>query len=72
MKIILISDLYPLKKDRSIPLVLEDFALAFKSFRAEISIIRPNFILNCLIRNHKIFKSGKYFEDKQANSERKY
>ena len=62
MKIILISDLYPLKKDRSIPLVLEDFALAFKNFGVEISVIRPNFILNSLIRNHKIFKSGKYFE----------
>ena len=56
MKILLISDLYPLKKDKTIPVVLEDFALALKELGNEIVVLRPNFLFNSLISGHKIYK----------------
>lgn len=62
MRILLISDLYPLKSDHTIPSVLEDFSLALKEKNAVIEVIRPNFLFNTFIREHKIFKSGIYFE----------
>ena len=60
MKILLISDLYPLETDLTIPSVLEDFSLSMKKFGAEIEVIRSNFLPNTLIRKHKILKSGTY------------
>ena len=63
MNILLITDLYPLKKDKSIPLAIKHFVLAFKELNYNISVIRPNFILNSLIRKHKIFKEWIYCED---------
>lgn len=60
MKILFVSDLYPLASDRSIPSVVEDFALAFKDFGAETIVLRPNFLLNTFIRGHKIVKSGEF------------
>ena len=63
MKILLVSDLYPLKKDKTIPFVLEDFTLAIKDFGVEVVVLRPNFIINSLIRSHKIFKDGIYMQN---------
>ena len=60
MKILLISDLYKIVKDNSIPNVLNDFSLALKDFGHEIVVIRPNFLINSIIRKHKILKNGKY------------
>lgn len=60
MKILLISDLYPLEADLTIPSVLEDFSLSMKNLGNYIEIIRPNFLINTLIRKHKIIKSGTY------------
>ncbi len=62
MKILLISDLYPLKSDNTLPSVLEDFSLALKEKNIIIEIIRPNFLFNTFIRGHKIFKSGEYLQ----------
>ena len=49
MKILFVTDLYPIINDKKIPKVIEDFALAFKEKGNEISVLRPNFILNALI-----------------------
>ncbi len=60
MKILLISDLYPLFQDETIPLVLEDFALALVELGFSVDVIRANFLINTIYRKHKIFKEGKY------------
>ena len=60
MKILLISDLYKIIDDNSIPSVLNDFSLALKEFNHEVAVIRPNFLINSIIRKHKILKNGKY------------
>ena len=60
MKILLISDLYKIIDDNSIPSVLNDFSLALKEFNNEVAVIRPNFLINSIIRKHKILKNGKY------------
>jgi len=60
MKVLFVSDLYPIVPDRSIPAVVEDFALAFKDFGCEVEVVRPNFLLNTVIRGHKILKSAQY------------
>ena len=44
MKILVVSDLYPLISDRSIRFVVEDFALALKQKVEKIEVIRPNFL----------------------------
>ena len=62
MKILLISDLYPLKSDSTLPSVLEDFSLALKEKNILVEIVRPNFLFNTFIRGHKIFKSGVYLQ----------
>lgn len=59
-KILLITDLYPIECEQTIPLAIEDFALALKDFGYEITVIRPNFLINTLIRKHKIYKQGIY------------
>ncbi|MBR3605704.1 MAG: glycosyltransferase family 4 protein, partial [Candidatus Gastranaerophilales bacterium] len=53
MKILFITDLYPIIEDKTIPKVLEDFALAFKERGDDVFVIRPNFLLNSYLRGHK-------------------
>ena len=60
MKILLISDLYPLFDDRTIPFVLEDFSNAFVEFNKSICVIRPNFLFNAIIRSRTIGKQKLY------------
>ena len=62
MKILLISDLYPLKADSTLPSVLEDFSLALKEKNILVEVVRPNFLFNTFIRGHKIFKSEIYLQ----------
>ena len=60
-KILLITDLYPVDNfDKSIPLAIENFALAFKDYGINIEVIRPNFLFNTILRKHKIYKQGTY------------
>ncbi len=63
MKILIVSDLYPLIKDRSIPSVVEDFVLALREKVECIEVIRPNFLFNVFLRGHKFVKSGVYFKN---------
>jgi glycosyltransferase involved in cell wall biosynthesis len=62
MRILLITDLYPLK-DSNEPNVLKDFAKAWQQMGHIVDVIRPNFLLNTKIRKKKIFPSKTYFED---------
>ena len=54
MKILLITDLYPILEDKTIPNVIEDFALGLFEFGHQIFVIRPNFLFNSILRGHKI------------------
>ena len=63
MKILYVSDLYPLKNDKTIPIILQDFVLGLKELDLEVIVLRPNFILNSMIRGHKIFKDGTYIQN---------
>lgn len=55
MKILFVTDLYPLLFDKTIPNVVEDFALGFLELGYEVFVIRANFLINSIIRKHKIF-----------------
>ena len=61
MKILLITDLYPIIEDKTIPNAILDFAVGLKDFGEELCVFRPNFLLNSIIRKHKIVKNG-FFE----------
>ena len=61
MKILLVTDLYPLEEKHSgIPKAIENFALALKDLGCEISVLRADLILNSIIRGRKPYKQGKY------------
>lgn len=53
MKILFITDLYPIFDDKTIPKIIEDFAIAFKERGNDVFVIRPNFLLNSYLRGHK-------------------
>ena len=63
MKILLITDLYPISlySDKTIPSTIEDFAFGLKKIGCEIKVVRPNFVFNSLIRGHRIIKNGEYY-----------
>ena len=63
MKILLITDLYPIKKDDSLPFIVRDFALGLKEMGNEITLIRPNFLLNSFIRRRNFIKQEEFFEN---------
>ncbi len=61
MNILFVTDLYPLfEKEKGIPLTIQDFALGFNGEGHSVSVFRPNFILNTIIRGRKIYKNGEY------------
>ncbi|MBR5305032.1 MAG: glycosyltransferase family 4 protein [Candidatus Gastranaerophilales bacterium] len=53
MKILFVTDLYPILDDKTIPKIIEDFALAFKKRGNDVFVIRANFLLNSYLRGHK-------------------
>lgn len=63
MNILFISDLYPIIEDETIPSVVLDFTLGLKEIGNKITVLRPNFLINSLIRKHKILKEGIYFKN---------
>jgi len=68
MKILLISDLYPLSnKEILTPKVLYDFVKDWKILGHEVEILRPNFLLNTFVRGKKICKTGQYENAYNAN-----
>jgi len=63
MKILIISDLFEIKKDCTIPSVVGDFAKAFIKSGHDIVVIRPNFLFNSFLRGRKFAKTGKYYSE---------
>lgn len=60
MKILFVTDLYPIKNNDSTPRAIENFAIALSKLGHEIEILKGNFLINSLIRGHKIYKNGIY------------
>ena len=61
MKILLVTDLYPLENDhKGVPLAIENFALALKELGCEISVLRADLIFNSILRGRKPYKQGEY------------
>jgi len=61
MKILFVTDLYPVKKDeRSTPRTLSNFVDEWKKFGHIVTVIKPNFILNSFLRKKPYYKDGNY------------
>lgn len=61
MNICLITDLYPVKFDEKYtPRTLSNFVEEWKQAGHNVSIIKPNFILNSFIRKKPYYRNGKY------------
>ena len=61
MKILVITDLYPIKKDEKYtPRTIEAFVKEWQKQGHEVKVIKPNFILNSFLRKKPFYKSGFY------------
>lgn len=61
MKILFITDLYPISQDEiQTPKVLFDFVQEWKKSGVNIEVLKPNFLLNSFIRHKKFYKTGKF------------
>ena len=60
MRILFVTDLYPVFEDNKTSKIVEDFALAFKQKGYEVGVICPNFLLNSFIRGKKYARQGQY------------
>lgn len=61
MKILFISDLYPVKEDeKTTPRTLSNFVCDWEKAGHEVDVIKPNFILNSFLRKKPFYKQGNY------------
>ncbi len=68
MKILVITDLYPIKDDeKCTPRTIYDFVQEWKKSGHEVKVIKPNFILNSFLRRKPFYKSGIYGDIENIN-----
>ena len=68
MKILLITDLYPVKQsEKYTPKTVYDFAAEWKNLGHEVKVIKPNFILNSFLRGKPYYKNGVYGDVENVN-----
>ena len=61
MKILFITDLYPVKKtETTTPITLYDFVKGWRTDGIDVDVIKPNFILNSFLRSKPFYKTGRY------------
>ncbi len=61
MKILFVTDLYPLTKgEKNCPLTLHRFVANWIQFKHHVDVIRPNFLLNSFLRGKVFHKNGFY------------
>lgn len=60
MKILFVSDLYPIKKEENSVLTLHGFVKEWIKQGHEVDVIKPNFIFNSFLRKKPFYKSGFY------------
>ncbi len=62
MKILLVTDLYPIENG-SEPQTIKEFAKNWQQSGHQVDVIRPNFMFNTYLRKRKIYPEGTYYED---------
>lgn len=62
MRILLITDLYPLEGSKE-PITIKEFAKKWQEAGHQVDVIRPNFIFNTIVRKRKLFPEKTYTED---------
>ena len=62
MRILLITDLYPLEGSKE-PITIKEFVKKWQEAGHQVDVIRPNFILNTIVRKRKLFPEKTYTED---------
>lgn len=68
MKILVITDLYPIKEDeKNTPRTIEYFVEGWQKAGHEVRVIKPNFLLNSFIRKKPFYKSDIYGEVENIN-----
>ena len=61
MKILVITDLYPIREDeRFTPKTILNFVESWKELGHEVNIIKPNFLFNSFLRKKPYYKDGFY------------
>ena len=61
MKILFITDLYPLKNEEAkTPRTLHNFVFEWIKQGNEVDVIKPNFIFNSFVRKHPFYRDGFY------------
>ena len=61
MNILFVTDLCPITKEEwGLPSTLLNFILDFKALGHNVTLLRPNVLLNVLIRKRKILVEGEY------------
>ena len=61
MKILFITDLYPIKdSEPTTPRTLYDFVKGWQALGHNVDVIKPNFILNSFLRKKPYYRQGKY------------
>ena len=68
MKILFISDLYPVKSnEKTTPRTLSNFVKEWRSSGHSVDVYKPNFMLNAFLRNKPFYKTGQYDDVFNAN-----
>ena len=61
MNILLITDLYPIKEtEKYTPKVLYNFVKSWEKSGHKVTVVKPNFLINSLLRKKPFYKEGKY------------
>lgn len=61
MRILVITDLYPIKEDEKYtPQTIQAFVKSWEDLGHEVRVIKPNFLLNSFLRKKPYYKSGMY------------
>lgn len=60
MNILFISDLYPVNNSDRTSFALKNICESFRNSGHSVQVVRPNFLLNSIVRGKKFFKTGQY------------
>ena len=68
MKILFITDLFPVSEnEKTTPKTLLEFVKIWQSFGEQVTVLKPNFLLNSFIRKKPYYKTGQYENIYNAN-----
>lgn len=68
MKILVITDLYPVKEDEKYtPKTIYSFVKGWEDLGHEVRVIKPNFLFNSFLRGKPFYKSGIYGKVENVN-----